>query len=91
MGVEDNSIRMLLLHSKKQSLGPLSRYIFRFSREYKQLSTAQILLETILETALEMEDRFGVPMNLETIYEQLPNAYENLLKIHPILLYLKIS
>ncbi|MGE7951000.1 hypothetical protein [Lysinibacillus xylanilyticus] len=80
MGVEDNSIRMLLLHSKKQSLGPLSRYIFRFSREYKQLSTAQILLETILETALEMKDRFGVPLDLETIYEQLPNAYENLLK-----------
>lgn len=80
MGVEDNSIRMLLLHSKKQSLGPLSRYIFRYSREYKQLRTAQILLETVLETALEMEDRFGVPMDLESIYEQLPTAYENLLK-----------
>ncbi|MFJ3389453.1 MULTISPECIES: hypothetical protein [unclassified Lysinibacillus] len=71
---------MLLLHSKKQSLGPLSRYIFRFSREYKQLRAAQILLETVIETALEMEDRFGVPMDLESIYEQLPNAYENLLK-----------
>ncbi len=80
MGVEDNSIRMLLLHSRKQSLGTLSRYILRYSREYKQLSTAQTLLETVLETALEMEDRFGVPMDLETIYEQLPNAYENLLK-----------
>ncbi|UNT53339.1 tyrosine-type recombinase/integrase [Lysinibacillus capsici] len=79
-GVEDNSIRMLLLHSKKQSLGPLSRYIFRSSREYKQLCAAQILLETVLETALEMEDRFGVLMDLDSIYEQLPNAYENLLK-----------
>ena len=80
MGVEDNSIRMLLLHSRKESLGTLHRYILSFSKEYKQLRTAQILLETVLETALDIEERFGILMDLETIYEHLPMAYENLLK-----------
>ncbi|WP_423474069.1 hypothetical protein [Lysinibacillus agricola] len=80
MGVQDNSIRMLLFHSKKPSLGALDSYFLRSSRELKQLRTAQILLETVLETALEMGENFGVLMDLETIYEQLPVAYENLLK-----------
>lgn len=79
-GVQDNSIRMLLLHSKKSSLGALDNYFLRSSREIKQLRTAQMLLETVLETALEMEEKFGELMDLETIYEQLPVAYENLLK-----------
>ncbi|MBD8521280.1 tyrosine-type recombinase/integrase [Lysinibacillus fusiformis] len=77
-GVQDNSIRMLLLHSKKSSLGALDNYFLRSSREIKQLRTAQMLLETVLETALEMEEKFGELMDLETIYEQLPVAYENL-------------
>ncbi|MEK3727053.1 tyrosine-type recombinase/integrase [Lysinibacillus sp. FSL W8-0953] len=80
MGVQDNSIRLLLLHSKKPSLGTLDSYFLRSTRELKQLRTAQILLETVLETALEMEEKFGELMDLETIYEQLPVAYENLLK-----------
>ncbi|OXS72217.1 hypothetical protein B1B04_17100 [Lysinibacillus sp. KCTC 33748] len=80
MGVQDNSIRMLLLHSKKTSLGALDSYFLRSSRELKQLRTEQMLLETVLETALEMEEKFGELMDLETIYEQLPVAFENLLK-----------
>lgn len=80
MGVEDNSIRVLLLHSKKPSIGALHDYILRSSRAMKQLRTAQILLETVLETALEIEEKFGILMDLEIIYEHLPVACENLLK-----------
>ncbi len=71
---------MLLLHSKKPSLGTLDSYFLRSTRELKQLRTAQMLLETVLETALEMEEKFGELMDLETINEQLPVGYENLLK-----------
>ncbi|RHW37447.1 integrase [Lysinibacillus yapensis] len=77
MGVEDNAIRMLLLHSKKTTQGVLSRYFRKDSREVKQLRIAQLLLETVLETALEMEEKFNVEMDLESIYEQLPVAFEN--------------
>lgn len=80
MGVEDNAIRLLLLHSKKTELGALERYLRRDTREIKQLRMAQILLETVLETALEMDEKFGVQMDLEAIYEQLPTAFENQMK-----------
>ncbi|MBM7583912.1 integrase [Bacillus pakistanensis] len=80
MGVEDNAIRLLLLHSKKTELGALERYLRRDTREVKQIRMAQLLLETVLETALEMEEKFGVVMQLETIYEQLPVAFEEQMK-----------
>lgn len=76
MGVEDNAIRGLLLHSKKETNGALERYFRKDSREVKQLRVAQLLLETVLETALEMKEKFNVEMDLEAIYEQLPNAFE---------------
>ncbi|MFD2209126.1 tyrosine-type recombinase/integrase [Virgibacillus halophilus] len=80
MGVEDNAIRLLLLHSKKTELGALERYLRRDTREVKQLRMVQLLLETVLETALEMDEKFGVQMDLEAIYEQLPVAFENQMK-----------
>lgn len=80
MGVEDNAIRLLLLHSKKTEMGALERYLRRDTREIKQIRNAQLLLETVLETALEMEDKFGVQMDLEAIYEQLPAAFDNQMK-----------
>ncbi|MED3550298.1 tyrosine-type recombinase/integrase [Cytobacillus praedii] len=80
MGVEDNAIRLLLLHSKKTELGALERYLRRDTREVKQLRMAQILLETVLETAFEIDEKFGVQVELEAIYEQLPVAFENQMK-----------
>lgn len=80
MGVEDNAIRLLLLHSKKTELGALERYLRRNTREVRQLRMAQLLLETMLETALEMDEKFGVQMDLESIYEQLPVAFEEQMK-----------
>lgn len=85
MGVEDNALRLLLLHAQKNELGALERYLRRNTREIKQLRMAQILLETVLETALEMEDKFGVRMDLKAIAEQLPVAFENQMKnIHAV-------
>ncbi|PLS18167.1 integrase [Bacillus sp. M6-12] len=76
MGVLDNAKRLLLLHSKKAQQGALERYLRRDTKEVKELRMAQILLETVLQTALDMEDQLGVQMNLNVIYENLPATFQ---------------
>lgn len=53
----------MLLHTKEQTLGAY--------RGLKQFRAEKMLLGTVLEITLEMEEKFGVLMYLETINEQL--------------------
>lgn len=86
MGVSDNAIRLLLLHSKKASQGALERYLRRDTKEVKELRMAQTILETVLQTALDLEDQLGVQMNLHAMYENLPGAFQaqmnNIYSVH---------
>ncbi|MFJ7747084.1 tyrosine-type recombinase/integrase [Peribacillus sp. NPDC097295] len=55
MGVSDNAIRLLLLHSKKASQGALERYLRRDTKEVKELRMAQTILETVLQAAFQAQ------------------------------------
>lgn len=79
MGVEDNAIRMLLLHSKKTTQGALSRY-FRKIQGSETTSHGAIITRNGIRNTLEIEEKFNVEMDLEAIYEQLPVAFGNQMK-----------
>ncbi|MDE8564140.1 tyrosine-type recombinase/integrase [Anoxybacillus rupiensis] len=79
MGVSDDAIRFLLGHSKYE-LGALQHYILSDAKYIKEIRAAQVILETLFETAMELESNYNIPLNLEEIYEELPNVFANQLK-----------
>jgi integrase len=79
MGVSDDAIRFLLGHSKYE-LGALQHYILSDAKYIKEIRAAQVTIETLFETAMELETNYNITLNLEEIYVELPNVFSNQLK-----------
>ncbi len=75
MGVPDDSIRYLLGHSEKFFKGNVTSYILTNLRQVKEIRAAQVLLETLIETALELEGK-GIQLDLNSFSLELPRAYD---------------
>ncbi|WP_199426674.1 tyrosine-type recombinase/integrase [Thermaerobacillus caldiproteolyticus] len=76
MGVSDDAIRFLLGHSKYE-LGALQHYILSDAKYIKEIRAAQVIIETLFETAMELESNYNITLDLEEIYEELPNVFTN--------------
>jgi integrase len=79
MGVSDDAIRFLLGHSKYE-LGALQHYILSDAKYIKEIRAAQVIIETLFETTMELETNYNITLNLEEIYVELPNVFSNQLK-----------
>lgn len=75
MGVSNESLRYLLGHSKFH-LGNLQYYVLSDLKHIKELSAAQMILETLLETALDLEN-YNIKLDLNVIFEDLTKVLEN--------------
>lgn len=76
MDVSDDAIRFLLGHSKYE-LGALQHYILSDAKYIKEIRAAQVIIETFFETAMELESNYNITLDLEEIYEELPNVFTN--------------
>jgi integrase len=79
MGVSDDAIRFLLGHSRYE-LGALQHYILSDAKYIKEIRAAQVIIETLFETAMELESNYNITLNLEEIYDEIPNVFRNQLK-----------
>lgn len=75
-GVSEDGIRFLLGHSKYE-LGNLQYYILSDLKYLKEIRAAQNILEMLFETLMDLETKFNICVNLESIAMELPLAYEN--------------
>jgi integrase len=76
MGVSDDSIRFGLGHSIESSKGSLGRYIRMQGKYIKELRTAQLILEEILETLIMLKEHDLMNLNIKQIFEELPDLYK---------------
>lgn len=79
MGVSDDAIRFLLGHSKYE-LGALQHYILSDAKYIKEIRAAQVIIETLFETAMELESNYNITLDLEEIFDEIPKVYSNQLK-----------
>src|SRR5699024_1312476 len=75
MGVPKDSLKFLLGHSQFKK-GSLPRYIHTVRRQQRQIYTGQLILETILETALELEQNYNIQLDIEYIEDDLEKVFE---------------
>jgi site-specific recombinase XerD len=76
MGVSEDAIRFGLGHSIEAAKGSVGRYI-RLKEIYKkELKTAQIILEEVLETLFMLKEHHMMYLNLEQIFEDLKEVYK---------------
>ncbi|WP_255502545.1 site-specific integrase [Lysinibacillus sp. SGAir0095] len=75
MEVERDTIKFLLLHSNK-NFDSLDPYILRFNKHTNNIKAAQILLETVLETALELDMNYSIKLNFKDVTNHLKLAYQ---------------
>lgn len=76
MGVPRDTNKFLLLHSNK-NFDSLDPYILRFNRHIQELKAAQILVETVLETALELDMKYNIKLDFNDLSKELGFAYKN--------------
>jgi len=76
MGVSDDAIRFLLGHSKYE-LGALQHYILSDAKYIKEIRAAQVIIETLFETAMELESNYNITLDLDEIYGELSNVFTN--------------
>lgn len=74
MGVPKDTIKFLLLHSRKD-LGSLEPYILSVNKHIEELKAAQLLLETVLETALELDLKHNIQLDFKQLLKDLRFAY----------------
>ena len=75
MRVPRETIKFLLLHSSKNhdSLDP---YILRFDVHTRRIKAAQILIETVLETALELDVKYNLTLDFRDVSQKLEIAFQ---------------
>ncbi|AMX83598.1 integrase [Geobacillus subterraneus] len=79
MGVSDDAIRFLLGHSRYE-LGALQHYILSDAKYIKEIRAAQVIIETLFETTMELESNYNITLDLEEIFDEIPKVYSNQLK-----------
>jgi hypothetical protein len=57
----------MLGHSKYE-LGALHHYTLSDAKYIKEIRAAQVILETLFETAMEHESNYNINLNLEEIF-----------------------
>ncbi|WP_286925109.1 MULTISPECIES: tyrosine-type recombinase/integrase [Lysinibacillus] len=76
MGVPRETIKFLLLHSTK-NYDSLDPYLLRFDVHIRRLQAAQILLETVLETALELDIKYNLKLDFQDVSKKLELAFQH--------------
>ncbi|MGE8205828.1 tyrosine-type recombinase/integrase [Heyndrickxia sp. NPDC080065] len=80
MGVSDDAIRYGLGHSIEASKGTLTRYVRLETRYIKELRIAQNILEEVLETLFMLQEHHLMNVDIEQIYQELPDLYKRAFK-----------
>ena len=75
MGVMHDSIKYLLNHSDFEK-GNLKSYILSDQKYIKEIQTGQLIIETLFETALNLEQKNNITLDIERIEHDLPNVFE---------------
>lgn len=88
MGVPRETIKFLLLHSSK-NYDSLDPYILRFDVHIRRLKSALILLETVLETALELDKKYNIKLDFQDVSIKLELAYQHQLHNEEYVLHFK--
>ncbi|MFS0687818.1 tyrosine-type recombinase/integrase [Sporosarcina sp. 179-K 8C2 HS] len=74
MGVMHDSIKYLLNHSDFEK-GNLKSYILSDQKYIKEIQTGQLIIETLFETALNLERKNNITLDIERIEHDLPNVF----------------
>lgn len=76
IGVPHETIKFLLLHSSK-NFDSLDPYILRFDFHIRRLKPALVLLETVLDTALEIDIKYNLKLDYQDVIKKLELAYQH--------------
>lgn len=76
IGVPRATIRFLLLHSNK-NYDSLDPYIASYEYHIRRLKAAIILLETVLDTALEIDLKYNLKLDFKDVKKKLELAYQH--------------
>lgn len=75
MGIKDASIRFLLNHSEFEK-GNLKSYIISDKTYSKEVKIGQLILETLLDTAYELEKTNNIILDIERVKHDLPTVLD---------------